>query len=199
MILAKRDGDDELAALFQVVGLNCAMVQFYKRACQVEADARAHISVVGTGFGLIETFKDLIELILRYLLTIVANSDRGMLVVMGKADAYLSARRGVLKGIGDHIDHHFVEVRTVNPYGQAVAVVLEQEVDLARLGLMAEEGIDVVDKPDEVLLTHVHLHLSLVDLTQVHHLVDEVQDALGIAADGLVDTLAVGVLLVFDK
>ena len=199
MILAEGDGDDKLAALFQVVDLNRAMVQFHKRARQVEADARTHISVVGTGFGLIEALKDLVELILRDLLAIVANGDSGMLVVVGKSDADLSARRGVLKGVGEHVDHHLVKVRTVNPYGQAVAVVLEQEVDLARLGLMAEEGIDVVDKPNEVLLTHVHLHLSLVDLTEVHHLVDEVQDALGIATNGLVDTLAVGVLLVLDK
>ena len=64
---------------------------------------------------------------------------------------------------------------------------------------MAEEGVDIVDEAHEVLLAHAHLHLALVDLTEVHHLVDEVQDALGVAADGLIDILTLGVVLILDQ
>ena len=64
---------------------------------------------------------------------------------------------------------------------------------------MCEEGVDVVDEAHEITLAHTHLHLSLVNLPEVHHLVDQAEDALGIAADGLVDALALRVFLFLDE
>ena len=77
--------------------------------------------------------------------------------------------------------------------------MVEGELDLTGLRLMCEEGVDVVDEAHEVALAHTHLHLSLVNLTEVHHLVDQAEDALGIAADGLIDALALWVVLFLDE
>ena len=130
MVLAEGYGDHELTALVEVVDGDGAVVQLHERTGQVETDARARITVVGRGVGLIEALEDLLELVLGNLLTIVAHGDDGMLVVVGQADAYLSASRRVLEGVGEHVDDDLVEVGAVDPYGQTVAVVLEGEVDL---------------------------------------------------------------------
>ena len=59
--------------------------------------------------------------------------------------------------------------------------------------------MDVTDEGDELGLAHVHLHQSLINLTQVHHLVDKSQDTFGIATDGLVDAATVRVVILFDE
>ena len=41
--------------------------------------------------------------------------------------------------------------------------------------------------------------LTLVNLAEVHHLVDEPEDTLGITTDSLVDTATMGVVVLFDK
>ena len=59
--------------------------------------------------------------------------------------------------------------------------------------------MDIVDEGDEVGLLHAHLHHTLVDLTEVHHLVDEVEDALRITFDGEVDIMALRVVILFHE
>ena len=51
---------------------------------------------------------------------------------------------------------------------------------------MGKECIDVAHKFNQVGFTHAHLHLSLVDFSHVHHLVDEAENTFGIASNGLV-------------
>ena len=110
MGITQRDGDDKLAALFEVVDTDGAVMHFDERTCQVEADTRAGITVVCGRVGLIEALENLLEFILRNLLTIVADSDGGIAFVVGETDADLTARRCILKGVGKHVDNHLIEV-----------------------------------------------------------------------------------------
>ena len=73
------------------------------------------------------------------------------------------------------------------------------ELDVLVFRLLGKQLVDVADEAHQVGFAHVHLHLALVNLSEVHHLVDETQDALCIAADGLVDTTAVRVGVLFDE
>ena len=59
--------------------------------------------------------------------------------------------------------------------------------------------MDVADKIYKVGLLHVHAHHALVNLTQVHHLVDEVDDTLGIALNGLIYALPLWVAVLFHQ
>ena len=118
---------------------------------------------------------------------------------MGDTDVNLSARRGELEGVGENIDDDLVEVATVNPYGQLLCIMLVREGYLLAARLMLKQGVDVLHECDEVGLLHVHLHHALVDLPEVHHLVDEVQDALGISLDGLVDTPSLRIVVLLDE
>ena len=77
--------------------------------------------------------------------------------------------------------------------------MLEREGDVLGGGLLLEELVLVADERDEVGLPHVHNHLSLVDFPQVHHLVDEVQDALRVLLDNLVDALPLWVFVGLDE
>ena len=117
MCAAQRDADDELTTLVEVVGIDGAVMQFYERTCQVESDTRTDVAVIGAGWRLIEALEYLVELILWNLLAVVADGDIGILVVMGDADADLSARRRKFKGIREDVDNDLVEVLTVDPYG----------------------------------------------------------------------------------
>ena len=199
MAIAQRDGDDKLAALVEIMGGDGAMMEFYQRACQIKADTGACLLIVIGGRRLVEPFEYLVELVLGNLFAIISNGDGGTLGVVSEADAYLTTRRCVLEGIGEHIHHHLVEIGTVDPHRQGISIVIETQFDALRLGLRLEEGIDILDEGYQIGLAHAHLHLSLVDLPEVHHLIDETQDALRITTDGLIDTLALRIVLVLDK
>ena len=96
-----------------------------------------------------------------------------MSVVVCQVDANLTACRRELKGVREDVDNDLVEVGTVNPHRQLGGIVLVGEGDALGLGLLGKQGVDVTDEGDELGLAHVHLHQSLINLTQVHHLVDK--------------------------
>ena len=77
--------------------------------------------------------------------------------------------------------------------------MVEEELDVLVLGLLGKQRVDVVDECHQVRLAHVHLHLALVNLSEVHHLVDKTQNALCVAPDGLVDATPVRVVIVLDE
>ena len=181
------------------MGGDGAMMEFYQRACQIKADTGACLLIVIGGRRLVEPFEYLVELVLGNLFAIISNGDGGTLGVVSEADAYLTTRRCVLEGIGEHIHHHLVEVGTIDPHWQGVCIVIKAQLDALRLGLRLEEGIDILDEGYQIGLAHAHLHLPLVDLPEVHHLIDETQDALRITTDGLIDTLALRIVLVLDE
>ena len=116
---------------------------------------------------------------------------------MSQADVHLATGRRILERIGEDVHHHLVEVLAVYPYGQLVAVVLIDQTDVLRLGLVSEEFVQVAHKRHEVGFAHVHGHQSLVNLPEVHHLVDEVEYSLSVSLDDFVDAVAgrVGVFL----
>ena len=72
-------------------------------------------------------------------------------------------------------------------------------MDLSVAGLMLEQRVEFLDEAHKVCFPHAHLHLSLVNLAQVHHLVDESQNALGIAAHNLVDAPLLRVFFALDE
>ena len=199
MGVTQRDGDDELAALVEIMGGDSAMVEFYQRACQIKADTGACLLIIIGGGRLIESFEDLVELVLGNLFAIIRDRNGGILGIVSETDAYFPARRRIFEGVGEHIHHHLIEVGTVDPHWQGICIVIERQLDSLCLGLRLEEGIDIFDEGNQVSLAHAHLHLSLVDLPEVHHLVDETQDALRIATDGLIDALALRIVLMLDE
>ena len=115
------------------------------------------------------------------------------------ADAYLTSCRRVFEGIREDVDNDFVEISSVNPDRQDIVLVLIAELDVLGLGLLGKQGVNVADKTDKVRFAHVHRHLSLVNLSQVHHLVDKSKNTLCITADCLVDTASVWVVVLFDE
>ena len=119
------------------------------------------------------------------------------LVVVLQVDRHLSSRGRELKRVRQQVHHHLVEVFAVYPNRQSVGVVLIAQFDVLTARLHLEERVQILHERYEVSLTHAHHHLSLLDLPQVHHLVDQVQDTLGVALNGLIYpmTMRIGVLL----
>ena len=118
---------------------------------------------------------------------------------MGDADLDVAARWCELEGIRQDVDDDLVEVLAVDPDGQMLAVVLITKVDVLGVGLPLKQGVDILDEGNQVGLLHSHLHHTLVDLPQVHHLVDQVEDALRVALDGLIDPSALRVVILFHQ
>ena len=81
----------------------------------------------------------------------------------------------------------------------SLSLVLKVKLNVLALGLLGKQCVDVVDEAHHVGFAHVHLHLSLVNLSQVHHLVDESENTLGITTDGFVNCFAAGIVVVLDK
>ena len=149
--------------------------------------------------GLVETLENFVQLVLGDVLTIVTDEDVGMVGVMAYTNAYLTTGRSEFERVGKDVDNDFVEILTVNPHRKTVGVVLVMQTDMFRLCLVLEEGVDVAHKTHQVGFLHAHLHHSLVYLAQVHHLVDQMEDALCIALDGFVDALTLGVVVLFHQ
>ncbi|CDD84535.1 unknown [Bacteroides sp. CAG:462] len=105
----------------------------------------------------------------------------------------MSALGRILEGIGEHVHEHLVEVLRVYPDVEPFVRVAEGEVDAARGCLVLEGVVEVGDEADDVHAAEVQVHLPLVNLADVHELVDEAEDALGIAVDGVVALLARGI------
>ena len=118
------------------------------------------------------------------------------MIVVSDSNANLSARRGKLEGVGKNVHDHLVEIASVNPDRQLVGIVLKGEGEKLGLGLIVEKVIDILHKLNQVCFPHTHLHLTFVDLTQIHHLVDEVEDALCISLDDDIDAFALGIFFV---
>ena len=104
-----------------------------------------------------------------------------------------------LKGIGEKINDNLVEVAAVNPYWQFRGVVFVVELDALGFGLLGEERMNVANKANQVRFAHMHLHLPFVNLSQVHHLVDEAENAFRIASDDLIGAASAWVVIVFDE
>ena len=80
-----------------------------------------------------------------------------------------------------------------------LVLMQEGEGDLLGDRLLLEELVFIFDETYHVGLAHVHRHLSLVYLSEVHHLTDEVEDALGVLAHEVVDALSMGILVFLDE
>ena len=201
MLVAQRQSDDKAGAgsLTVVAGRDRTVVKFHERTGEVEADARTRVALSHAGRTLIEALEDRLKLVLRYAASRVAHGDDSVGVGMCQADVHLTARGGELKGIGEQVHDHLVEVVAVHPHRQRVAVVVEGETYLLDVGLLLEELHLVVDESYHVGFPHVHGHLSLVDFPEVHHLVDEVKDTLGIAAHERIGVLPLWVAVGLDE
>ena len=121
------------------------------------------------------------------------------MVIMFYRDSHLSAGRCELKGVRQQVHHHLIEVLAVDPYGQVVAVVDIAQFDILAACLYLEQRIDVLNERYKVVFAHAHHHLSLLDLPEVHHLVDQVEDTFRVALDGLVDAMPVGIGVFLDE
>ena len=65
--------------------------------------------------------------------------------------------------------------------------------------LLAEEFVFIANKGNHIGFAHVHHHLSLVNLSQVHHLVNQVQDSFRVLAHHIVDALSVSVFVFLNQ
>ena len=118
---------------------------------------------------------------------------------MSEQNAYNTTRRCEFEGIGKNVDNDLVKVAAVNPDGQLLGIVFVCKLNVLDAGLLFEERMYIAHKADDVCLTHAHLHLSLVNFAQVHHLVNESQYALSVTAYRLVDTPALRIVVLFDE
>ena len=73
------------------------------------------------------------------------------------------------------------------------------EVDALGNGLLLEKVVFFIDERNHIGLAHTHYHLSLVNLSEVHHLVDEVKDTFRVLSDNLVDALTVRLFVFLDQ
>ena len=80
---------------------------------------------------------------------------------------------------------------TVNPYRKLAVRMLKLHFYVLALGLRTEESEHIADKSHHIRLLHLHLHLSLVDFSKVEYLIDQMEDAVGIALHYLVSGLPV--------
>ena len=121
------------------MGGDGAIVQLYQRAGEVETDTRARLLTALLAVRLIEAFENLLQLVLRNLLTVVADGDGGILLVVSDADGNFATRRREFESVRQHVQDDLVEVAAVYPDGQRLGIVFVEEAYLATPCLMLKE------------------------------------------------------------
>ena len=77
--------------------------------------------------------------------------------------------------------------------------MLIRQGDSLHLRLMLKKCVDISDKTHEINFLHTHLHLSLIDLTQIHHLVNQMENTFRISFDRLIDTFLSEISFLFQQ
>ena len=98
---------------------------------------------------------------------------------------YLTIVVGVFECIGEQVGDDLVEIDTVYPCQDMVSLVFEGEGNVALVGTKLIQLAYAADKLHHIGLLTMQLHLFLVQAALVKNLVDQLQQALGIAVDGV--------------
>ena len=77
--------------------------------------------------------------------------------------------------------------------------MIEKELYLFCLSLIVKEIVDILSKSNKIGFTHTHLHLSFINLSKIHHLVNQAENSFCITPDSLIDALSIRIGIVFDK
>ena len=77
--------------------------------------------------------------------------------------------------------------------------MIEKELNLLSFGLTVKEVVYVLCKTNKIGFAHTHLHLSFVNLAEIHHLVYQTENSFSITPNRLINTLSVWISIVFDK
>ena len=106
---------------------------------------------------------------------------------MGDPDIDLAPVEGVLESIREEVGDNLIKLYPVDPHHDGVLSVgiRTSESDITLVGIILIEGVYSVDESHQIGLLAVQMHLVLVDLPLIEDLVDEQEQALGIAIDRL--------------
>ncbi len=203
--LAQREDDlDAGAWSLGIVGhADGAVVQSDERGGEVQANACSHAA--GIGAELIEALEDVPFRLVGDALARIGHREGersfGIFFAGGQnAETHFdgAAGGGVLDGVGEEVDNHFVEVGCVNPDGEVRArLVHHLQVQVLHLDEVVGGLAHIVHVLGDRHLAEAELHLVLVDAAQVHELVDESDDAVGITVHHFVRLVPFGVVVVF--
>ena len=181
------EGDTRLVTL----GGEATVVQLRQVVGQVEAQRLAALAA--------EALKDILRVRRLEARTAVEDVDAdGVLrLVSIDLDEHLTRLFDVLEGVGQEVEDDLVQLLRVAVEFDLVLVIGHEqaEVDLAAQRIVAEELHDVVQETAQRHLLDVQSHLAVVDLTDIHLLRDEHQDAQRVAVHHLIDRLR-GVVVV---
>ena len=73
------------------------------------------------------------------------------------------------------------------------------ELYVLSLCLLGKQVVYIAQETDQLRFAHMHLHLSLINLSQIHHLVDESENTFGITANGFIDAATMGIVILLDE
>ena len=189
------EGEHGAASLFGLAGFQLPVVQYGQAAGVVQADARS--PVVGT-FGLVAylviAFEYLLYLVFGDALSRVghghfdvlrdapvggqAEEPRGFLTVYYvEADTDFTALGRELQGIGHQVVEYLFHLVLVQPHQEGVFQSVGVQVDALVVGVHPEDAHLALQAGDEVGALHLQAQGVVLQLVEVHHLVDEPQHA----------------------
>ena len=198
---AHRQHEAELGSpLLAVAGLDVAVMQAAEGA-GIEQTYSGPQQLVPAG-GLVETVEYLVHVFRRYAGAAVAHAYAGVLAVgvgigqreLGcrripgyhvEAQRYLSSLGRELEGVGQQVHDHLLHLVCVHPHGEGILEAIGAELDTLRLGVVAEQVRDVLQRPHNIHLGHLHVQLAVADTVEVQQLVHQGQHPRGVAVDNV--------------
>ena len=191
--VAQRNPDHKEAAAAVVVGgADAAVMLLHKLARQVQADARTHYAGVVL-VELVEPLENQFGLVGRNAHAVVADADDGMAGFGAQPQADASSARREFERVRQQVEDNLVEIGRVNPHNRLVLSVFVAQLNLFGLGLIFEIGTYFGQQRNQVGGTEAEFHLTFVNLSYIHQLVDELQKPVGVVIDGAVVFAPLGV------
>ena len=101
MGFSKRKSNGECCSptLLVVLCRDGSVMEQYERMGKVETDASSEMPVVCPCVALIESFENLVHLVLRYALAAIANGDSHVFVIVTYCNHNTSACRGIFESV----------------------------------------------------------------------------------------------------
>lgn len=100
----------------------------------------------------------------------------------------------MLESIGEDVIDNLVKIALINPYKFFIVRGVNAITDMLALRQREERLHNILDEIDEIRLTEVHLHLSGVNLANIHELIHQTVDTQTVAIHQIESILLCGIL-----
>ena len=176
MRVSRREGDNDArsrGSIGSVFSFYLASMELHDVQREIQSDSRSAQFAVARVSSLIESFEETFGVLVAKARATVNDAYFHLSAILGNPYSYFSAIKRMLKGVGDDVGEHFVEVVAVDPSHHLLFRRHDIQINSSLLGGIVKREADALDKRNKICFLTFQAHLFLVYLPHIENLVHE--------------------------